>query len=297
LGVVECMSENNNAKEVILHIGIGKTGTSSIQKMLYDNRGELEKQGYYYPDIGIYECAHHHLADYRVGHVSKGARKLLREVVKKFDRSDNKVLVLSSEQFCFCKPSYIKELAEFFDQWLVKVLFYVRRQEDLISSAFLQQVKEGGDYQGSVLSYFEKWKYAFDYNARLETWASVFGVESIVVRLYHAKEEHYNVCLHFMQAISIKDSIAGETEVRSNQSLLPEFAELVSLLDSMVCTKEYRAEIIKELENLSGIFKASSNRMLLTDMLRPHVDEYYRSSNEIFASKYLSKADAKLFLG
>jgi hypothetical protein len=32
------MSENNNAKEVILHIGIGKTGTSSIQKMLYDNR-------------------------------------------------------------------------------------------------------------------------------------------------------------------------------------------------------------------------------------------------------------------
>ena len=42
-------------KQIIIHVGPAKTGTSALQYFLLRNRNELKKVGYYYPEHRIDE--------------------------------------------------------------------------------------------------------------------------------------------------------------------------------------------------------------------------------------------------
>ena len=46
-------------KQLYIHIGTGKTGTSAIQEFLYNNRKELLSDGVRYVDAGIVKNNHH----------------------------------------------------------------------------------------------------------------------------------------------------------------------------------------------------------------------------------------------
>ena len=68
-------------KNVFIHIGLGKTGTSSIQKLLIENCELLSTQGILVPKTGMkYGKAHHDLAvlgDEKMSHKTLDAFKLL----------------------------------------------------------------------------------------------------------------------------------------------------------------------------------------------------------------------------
>jgi len=51
-------------KKIFIHCGLYKTGTTSLQKFLFDNRDQLKKQGLLYPNAGIpvNSKAQHHIA-------------------------------------------------------------------------------------------------------------------------------------------------------------------------------------------------------------------------------------------
>ena len=46
-------------KNLILHIGMGKTGTSALQDFFWENRARLKKSGLCYPKYGAVSHAHH----------------------------------------------------------------------------------------------------------------------------------------------------------------------------------------------------------------------------------------------
>lgn len=45
---------------IYIHIGMHKTGTTSIQKFLHTNFSGQNKE-FYYPNTGIYEYGHHNI--------------------------------------------------------------------------------------------------------------------------------------------------------------------------------------------------------------------------------------------
>lgn len=76
-------------KQIIIHVGPAKTGTSALQYFLLKNRNELKKQGYYYPE---------HLTDENgigFGHTHLDIKKVKNE----FLESDYHTLILSAESF------------------------------------------------------------------------------------------------------------------------------------------------------------------------------------------------------
>jgi len=95
-------------KTVFLHIGIAKTGTTSIQQMLTDNREILRQQGYFYPALS--GLASHYVAYYfgfGSGHaLADFNQKKPRNEHEAFIRdkihlqiSENENMILSSEAF------------------------------------------------------------------------------------------------------------------------------------------------------------------------------------------------------
>ena len=81
-------------KQIIIHVGPAKTGTSALQYFLLKNRDKLEKAGYYYPD--------HHVDQNGVGggHAPT-CRFNIKNIINNFLESNSKhhTLILSSENF------------------------------------------------------------------------------------------------------------------------------------------------------------------------------------------------------
>lgn len=127
-------------KQVVIHTGPGKTGTSAIQYWLNSNRAFLKNNGVLYPK---------HAQD--INNISSGNlltifdrdmdgnldlnKSKLDTLMQKFIKSDCQILLLSSEFFFSVLPSLYKALPE------AKFLAYLRNPLDVFESNYNQGVK------------------------------------------------------------------------------------------------------------------------------------------------------------
>ncbi|MGC2855103.1 hypothetical protein ACM64Y_06480 [Novispirillum sp. DQ9] len=184
--------------EVIFHIGTGKTGTSSIQAFLYDNAGELAKVGVRYAQAGMYHPGKaQHLLSHKWGgwlsrHLPKGLdfdgfwRSLREEIEARPGR-----YIVSSERFTGLSvsrfgPQCIRYIRDALPGVEIKVIAYLRRQDDFLESVYKQGVKAGHihvtptDYLAEIPPYFA-------YDAVLAPWAEMFGEDAVSARVYDRK--------------------------------------------------------------------------------------------------------------
>ncbi len=132
-------------KKLILHIGMQKTGTSSLQKFLLRNREKLLVAGFHYPLTKIGETPAHHffaeiaqksaitkLDDREVLATLRVAYRPLIDEIKRYPTS-----IVSSESFQHCNPYLIRELFQDFD---VTVVAYIRNEIDFLSSSYAQKI-------------------------------------------------------------------------------------------------------------------------------------------------------------
>jgi hypothetical protein len=185
-------------KQLILHVGFHKSGTTALQESFFSQRKELETQGILYPSVGWQ--AHHRvawaMARRRWGWKDRGGKttphgtwtRMLWRI--KFSKLDK--VVLSSEFLSELSPEKIQLLKRQVKGRQVKVLFTLRPLVKLLGSSYQQYLKYGlkADYvtwlhsvldapgQSKFNPSFWKRNMHGDVVAR---WAAVFGVENVSV--------------------------------------------------------------------------------------------------------------------
>jgi len=279
-----------------LHIGFGKTGTTSIQDYLFNNK-ERYASVYCYPEVGLRGSGQHNLAP--LGKESFEAEDSIRYTkLVKFLSTTKKspTTIISSEYFCFAKQGFIKDIHRFLQEFDVRIIFYVRNQIDLIQSAFLQWQREGWDYQGSLESYFKAHGHAFDFMSRIEPWADCFGADNIIARVYDKKVTGKDVCFDFLKLIGLEHCCSVDFLPRSNESLIPEFSSLITNMDESGIGPDERKELIRFLLEASVNFKKFSRSSLVSSRMRRVIQEYYLDSNRYFAKSFLDEFQADVFL-
>lgn len=139
-------------KTVYIHVGLHKTGSTSIQVALSSARS-LAGAGVLYPKAGRPEKAafgHHELAwavmerrnfvpqDWAAAGVEWGERrrKLFEAVREEIFASDQEKVVLSSEEFDCLAAGEIQSLAGEFNDLVVCPIIYVRNLVDFFESAY-----------------------------------------------------------------------------------------------------------------------------------------------------------------
>ncbi|HEY6579309.1 MAG TPA: hypothetical protein VIY09_08295, partial [Rhizomicrobium sp.] len=182
-----------------LHIGIEKTGTTTIQRFLAANRAALLEQNCLYPvapgRVSHLDLVAYALDDSRIDGVRKarglldaaqiGAfrNELLRALQKETAASGAATLILSSELLGSrvrhrTEIERIEALCARFARG-TKILVYLRNQVDLLVSRYTNVIQNGGE---------EKFRIGgvaiADYAAVLDRWAAVFGRENIAVRRF-----------------------------------------------------------------------------------------------------------------
>lgn len=285
-------------KTIYIHIGFGKTGTSSVQEFFFGNREEFAKQDLQYPMTGLTPYAHHGLALFQLPEMPKGVQNLYAELLEEMLNSPCSKILLSSEQFCFLKKAYVAKMKDILADFQVKIIFYVRAQTKLIESTFLEWQKADLDYRGNVDNFYKEAKRGFDFLLRLQPWIEEFGSDSIIVRVYDKKVIGEDTCLDVMQVLGLElNEKISEKNIRSNISLLNEFSKILALVDKTEVPKDQRRLIVHELLQLSKLFKRSSTNSLISEELKSEIVKHYTPSNELLSQQFLSENDRKVFLG
>lgn len=181
---------------LILHIGLPKTGTTSIQRALEALRGALRRQGICYPESrgGAVPALLH-----RVG-MTHGAGprpdsggpadRFWNELTTEFRALGPAIgtVVLSGEQCSYLlrSPEQIARLHAKLAPWFatMQVVIYLRRQDMHAASMYAQALRRAILRPPSLEFLEQELSGLYDYANLLRSWQSVFGEGSIIPRIF-----------------------------------------------------------------------------------------------------------------
>jgi hypothetical protein len=232
-------------KTLVLHIGMPKTGTTSIQETFGRQRGTLLKEGIHYPRKRPFNHANTftpiflhsrlntiHFKQNRINTPEKAETKvdeLKRYWEQQFRKNAQDIFIISAESLYRLSAQEIHDVKEFvsphFDR--VRIIVYVRQPEAALKSMWGQRVKTLSETQ-TQQQLFETllgaWNFAF-----VRDWAEAFGRQNIIVRPFDKQAMHNSSLLDdFLVSIGASaglfpaDSIQNEALGRHALALLYE---------------------------------------------------------------------------
>lgn len=217
--------------KIVLHIGTEKTGTTTLQKVMLDNKKHLLKDGVCYlhgeklinsRDIAAACVGDNVRDDYldSLGISSPEDRQEFRgkindKLVKEIEKLPKSAhtLLISSEHFHsrLHKPFMIQYLKDLLDTYAksFKVVCYIRRQVDMVVSLYSTILKGGGveTFEGLAKRMLKVENHYCNYDTFLSKWEEVFPKECISVKKFERSA---------LVGGSIVDDFLAETGISSS---------------------------------------------------------------------------------
>jgi hypothetical protein len=199
--VTAATSPTANSVDLVLHIGSGKTGTSSIQAFLHRNRDRLTDLGHLYPRtpgrtrhvrLGLFIQPDDRLPSFITWH-RQGAsspeafrRSFRRRLLREINESGLSHVVFSDEALYGSPREALQRLRELVDQIAarLRLVVYLRRQDDHLVSRYQQVVKVGETRRLTEWSDAPEHADTYDYYNRLRMWEQLLEPDEFVVRRF-----------------------------------------------------------------------------------------------------------------
>lgn len=165
---------------LFLHLGPHKTGTTTIQHFLFENRKTLASQGLLYPLNTVKHLSLHKALK------SHKLNDILNQIVLEFNQSSANKILISSESFSYLEgvkkkaEKFAKELNTHFE---VKPIYIVRNHLNRFESHYIQKVKSG-NLNLSISDFYLK--YNFRLHDTLCFWANYFGKENLIIENFES---------------------------------------------------------------------------------------------------------------
>ena len=234
----------------ILHIGTEKTGTTTLQAFLKQNRAVLGQNGFHPPefagkinhtgltayasDDAVHDDLRIDLGIYDAEGLARFRHAFEADAEAEIARRRDRVFVFSNEH-CSSRlttPEKIARLRDFLGRHFerVTVTVYLRRQDQVAVSLYSTLLKFGGDRWEILPDPLVRSSY-WDYDRLLALWADAFGAENVVPRIFDRAELFGgSVVSDFVRQWELGQGFA---EVRdTNESLQPHAGEFLRRLNT-----------------------------------------------------------------
>ena len=227
-----------SARELVLHIGAHKTGTSAIQVFLRTHRAELQARGH---DIVLPPTPDGRPANWNFmfrldpGPVFRLTSHDLQTLVRQIEANPHK-LILSSEEFFWLEVPEIATLSAAlraqFDR--IHLVAYVRRQDRMAISHWYQAAKTRqsaalfGNPAGPLIDLPPAAMAYLDYATRLEEWMTYLAPEEITCRIYDRTALiGGDAVTDFLQAVGLEGMAEPDPKGDTNAALGTEATFLI----------------------------------------------------------------------
>lgn len=274
---------------ILIHAGIHRTGSTSLQGFLAANRAGLAAQGIAYPGEG----PNHQDFAWAVLRGDAGARQA-RALAEGAEAAGARLCVLSAEDFAQHRDlGWVRALAE---RWETSAALYLRRQDDWLNSWYNQHVKWPFDKVKSRLSPFAFLDriedfFWIDYDALLDRWAQALGAERLrpaVVEPGQVTDVTADFC-----ALAGIDAEPLAPAPRVNDSLPPHVLEIARHLGLHEMPPGMRRRVNKAL--VAGLAPMGGRaRTVFPPEARLRVLERFEESNAAVARRWFARD--RLFL-
>lgn len=224
-------------KTVFLHIGTHKTGTTAIQHTLRDNQDLLGSNGYHFIARSLLYQPVQKLQGFAPDRIEREKRNY-HELI---ENSKCGNLIFSYENFSgdlfnaySDAPLWAQTLSSIFGNHSVKIIIYLRRQDQFIESAYVQSIKQGCGWTFANFCDIVD-IHGFNWYNHLTHYAQYFGNDSIIVRPYESVQlQNGNVVPDFLQILGIPSDAIPVTSHRENRSYSRSALELARIYNSAV---------------------------------------------------------------
>ena len=294
----------NRKSTVYIHIGTQKTGSSSIQQFLTQNRDPLKELNFIYPDLNSISSS------YLVGHFGfnlpkdsnarrnthdvKQQRAFLEERINNVaGEKDN--IIISSEGFSsIWFPNALNSLnmiKSYFKNRKIKIICYLRRQDYYLESSYNQVIK-AGHFDSTIQDYISKRIKIgnCDYYHLLTVYSEVFGKENIIVKTFEPKINPRTQIFHdFMDILGLKDySKLKIPKATVNRSFSKEMIEMVNMVP-----QQQRRKLMRLLDKVD--IGRGSEYYLTSPTERINILKHFNDSNSKVAQEFCNRNDGVLF--
>ena len=303
----ERTGDESGRRTLIVHIGLPKTGSTSIQRMLCVLAGPLRKRGIHVPSAGqnvhgahYWNLVHEYMGDRKYEAHRGGWAELSRELCE--SRTARR-FVVSAESFSVRRAEdaaipRIASLAGAADLD-VEIVSYVRPQHRFIESDYSESCK------GFQMRPFDAFLEArldhgrYDYNTCFRPWREAFGNRLVVYPLEAARMPA-GLLPHFLAVLGAPELSGRVALPRLNTRLGAKQLEVARLVAVALHDEMLDRGTASRL--LGSVLRAVSTRLIddapfvgLDPEQRRAVAERFAESNARFARDYGIDADGVLF--
>jgi hypothetical protein len=190
--------------KMILHAGVHKTGTTTLQHFAREHSARLAEQSLIYPDWQPASsdkrwASHNWVAQKLTGAYPEFSADFPSTIEFKMRGVDTTVLVsfedmsaccegyrlwqgLDQENFRELQRRYLRKVASFFNDFDIEALLVFRRADEFAQSLYQTLIK-GGHYRGGFAEFLHYAAPLFDFSAQRKAFEEVFG--NLKVISYH----------------------------------------------------------------------------------------------------------------
>jgi hypothetical protein len=287
------------AVKITVHIGLEKTGTTTIQGFLSRKRDALLDQGILFPVAPGKSNQTLLAAAAMAGDVNIRARALktlgpdfaadlARQLEAEIAEAQPQRLLFSNEH-CSSRLHTVEEvqrlrdfLAQFGDEMVI--LVYLRRQDEFLLSTYSTSVKSGS-VKPFVIPRGRKLHARYDYRVLLELWGGVFGQAAMRPRLFQPSSwVGGDLLTDFCDAAEL-DVSEREAPTR-NLSLSAEGLELVRMLNKQ-SGGERDGSVVRAVGKLTAGPKLSLSTATRREFMRHFEDSNHWVAETFFGREQL----------
>lgn len=307
------MTTTEAKMKLILHIGTEKTGTTTLQSILHQNRSELLKEGFYFTksaglennrEFPVYFMLNTKIDDFFSTINITTIEEMIAWKKLFYEKYKNELLmvpnhvhtvIISSEHFHSCCTDEIeieniyKEFSLFFDD--IKIIVYLRNQVDLANSWYSTRLKHGikvscRDFvKGCVPG-----NHYYDFDIFLSKWEKVFGAQNMTVRVFEKKNNHID---DFFSIFLNPDCLKHKTPIDKNPSLNRIGQILARVVNNYFpLGGDLRAQTINKhlLEVISKNFSGFYCQLRQEEI--DNIQEQFNKSNDAVCKKYFPSRES-----
>lgn len=302
-----------------VHIGIGKTGSTTLQTFLRSNKSALERQGFCFPDIeGIHSNGNATPAALSLAEDTPQwvyrLRPGLQDISSMFEQfwselianksGTNQTIIASSEEFELVSPELFFERSQF-DNEAKKIVLFLRRQDRVIESLYVQLVRYGyvteslNSFVQNILDKKDPASQSYAYYDLISRWCKVFGKKNVTPILYTRKQDNF-IFHAFMDALGLKvneDFVLPIPENVTNTNSLALMYQRCFNWTGME-SRMKPEKVVKHRELVSTVsskLRLGKKRYLLPKPLRMEILQAYREQNRAVAQEFFPSGNPDLF--
>lgn len=213
-----------------------------------------------------------------------------KRTLEKINNSPRSKVLISSEFFSQARFENIKKLKNDLAAMgiVLKMIYYVRRQEQFLMSEYMQKVKRGG-FEGYpdeyILAHYTQYEH-LNYHAYTKRYADLIGKENIHPWIYELTKKHEKgIVGHFLQTVlgRLPDWVEPVKSINTSPTPLE--------IKFMLACNQYHprmrfSDILVENSVLRGKSDSYQSHNLVNDAVAEKVIDHFKEQNKRFTEEY-----------